>query len=168
MQILQPQGLGSGAQLHCLVASDSPERAAQSPLLGVDASRLGPLGFLRLIHAGDQALCGMGHMLCKCQLLCGESLQPCVLDTCVSWWRTGDCMALGQGTSESVLHRKATQRGRELCRPVTPRQTADSGAAKTLGCRAHSVPSLVGDCLCIWGCPAPSNVSRGPSRDKAG
>lgn len=53
MQILQPQGLGSGAQLHSLVAGDSPGPAAQSPLTGVDASSLGLLGFLRLIPAGD-------------------------------------------------------------------------------------------------------------------
>ena len=53
MQILQPQGLRSGAQLHSLVAGDSPGPAAQSPLRCVDASSLGLLRFLRLIPAGD-------------------------------------------------------------------------------------------------------------------
>ncbi|CAI9158690.1 unnamed protein product [Rangifer tarandus platyrhynchus] len=100
----------------------------------------------------------MSSTLCKCQLLCGESLQPCLLDTRVSWWRTGDCVAAGQGTLEPILHRKVTQRGRELCQPVTPRHTADSGAAKTLGCSAHRGPSL----------ETPGRIPPGPSPKAAG
>lgn len=59
------------------------------------ASSLGPLGFLRLIHAGDGGV-WVGHTLCKWQLLCGESLQPCILDTCVELVEDGDCVAPGQ------------------------------------------------------------------------